>query len=175
MPNQKKISTLAEIQEKIASAKTLVLTNYQGLKVSQIQELKKSVKAEGGEFTVMKNTLLNIALKNLGYNLPKDLNIIDPTAVLLSFKDEVSPLKKLTEFAKTLNLPTIKFGFLDKGYLSESQVQELSQIPPREILYAKLVSSASGPIYGLVYTLKGNLNKIVTIIDKYKNKKSANS
>ncbi len=173
MPNQKKISILANIQEKITSAKCVVLANYQGLKVSQIQDLKKNIKSAEGEFTVVKNTLLNLALKNLGFDLPKDVQFKEPTAMLLSFKDEVSPLKKLAEFAKTLSLPTIKFGFLDKNYLSKAEVEKLSQIPPREILYAKLVSSANSPVYGFVYVLKGNLQKLVTVLNNYQKTKIA--
>lgn len=170
MPNQKNITTLKDLQEKISSSKTVILANYMGLKVSQIQELKRNVKKENGEFTVVKNTLLNLALRNLKYKIPEGIKFEFPTAVLLSFQDEVAPLKKLVEFAKTGELPKLRFGFLGKEYLTEDRVIELSKIPPREVLIGKMLSSMNGPMYAMVYVLKGNLQKLVTVLSKIKTK-----
>lgn len=170
MPNQKNIATLAQLQEKISTSKTVILANYMGLKVSAIQNLKRKVKEADGEFTVVKNTLLNLALKNLKFNIPENVKFEFPTAILLSFKDEVAPLKKLVEFAKIGDLPKLKFGFLGKEYLAEDRVVAFSQVPTREILIGKILSSLNGPTYGMVLVLKGNLQKLVTVLDNYKEK-----
>ncbi len=170
MPNQKNITTLAQLQEKISTSKTVILANYMGLKVSAIQDLKRKVKEADGEFTVVKNTLLNLALKNLKFNIPVGLKFEFPTAILLSFKDEVAPLKKLVEFAKTTELPKLRFGFLGKDYLAEDRVMALSRVPTREVLLEKMLSSLNSSTYGMVWVLKGNLQKLVTVLNNYQEK-----
>ena len=172
MPNQKNISAVASLQEKLNKAKSVVLANFKGLKVIQLQDLKKQVKQAQGEFTVAKNTLFKIALKNLKFELPPDFDIKEETGVLFSYFDEVSPLKKLVAFAKALNLPTLKFGFLGKAYMPEAQVSELSKIPPREVLLGQLVGNLNSPALCMVWALKGNLTKLVTALNDYKSKKS---
>lgn len=141
-----------------------------GLKVAQIQELKRNVKNESGEFMVVKNTLLNLALRKLGFKIPENIKFEFPTAILLSFKDEVAPLKKLAEFAKIGELPKLRFGFLGKDYLAEDRVIELSKVPTREILIGKMLSSLNSPTQGMVYALQGNLQKLVTVLNNYKEK-----
>ena len=170
MPNQKNIATLAALQEKISASKTVILANYMGLKVSAIQELKRKVKEAEGEFTVVKNTLLNLALRNLGFKIPENIKFEFPTAILLSFKDEVAPLKKLVEFSKIGDLPKLRFGFLGKDYLAEDRVIELSKVPTREVLIGKMLSSLNSPTQGMVYVLQGNLQKLVTVLNNYKEK-----
>ncbi len=90
--------------------------------------------------------------------------------MLLSFQDEVAPLKKVVEFAKTGELPKLKFGFLGKDYLAEDKIIALSKVPSREVLIGKMLSSMNGPMYGMVWVLKGNLQKLVTVISNYSEK-----
>jgi large subunit ribosomal protein L10 len=168
MPNQKKINAVKKLTDQVKSAKSLILTDYQGLKVLQIQNLKKQLKEEQGEYVVVKNTLFNIVAKELGYKLPENLNYEYPTAVLIASGDEISPLKKLVEFAKVGSLPKIKFGFLGKEYLDEKGVLNLSRIPSKTVLVGKLLSSLNGPTYGMVYALKSNMVKLVTVLNNYK-------
>lgn len=170
MANQRKKDTVKKLQDKLASAKSVILTDYQGLKVSQIQDLKKQLATENGEFIVVKNTLFNIAAKNSNYNLPKDTQYSYPTAILIATQDEVSPLKKLVEFAKTATLPKIKFGFLGKDYLDEKGVNDLSKIPSKTVLIGRLLSTLNGPTYGIVWAMKGNLIKLVTVLNNHKEK-----
>jgi ribosomal protein L10 len=67
----------------------------------------------------------------------------------------------------------LRFGFLGKDYLAEDRVIALSQVPPHEILIGKLMSSLNSSTYGMVYVLQGNLQKIVTVLENYKNKKDS--
>lgn len=173
MPNQKKQAIVKELQEKLQGAKSLILTDYQGLKVSQIQELKKQLALVKGEFIVVKNTLFQIAAKKLGFNLPENTSYSYPTAVLISKEDEVSPLKKLVEFAKSTALPKIKFGFLGEIFLDEQGVNQLAKIPSKQVLIGKMLASLNGPTYGLVFALKGNLTKLVTALNNHKEKMQA--
>jgi len=170
MANLKKTTIVAKLEEQIKNAKSLIFTDYQGLKVPQIQSLKKEIQAEKGEYLVVKNTLLNIVLKKLGYAYPENFNIYEPTAILIATEDEVSPLKKLVEFAKTGLLPKIKYGFLGKDYLDENGVTSLSKVPSKNVLIGRMLSSMNAAPSKLVYVLNGNLTKFVTVLNNYKTK-----
>lgn len=164
MPSKKNISDLAELKDKIFKSKSVVLSDYRGLTVKQFSELRNLIKAAGGELKVSKNTLLKLALKN-------KTNLINPTAAVFSLKDEISPIKALYEFSQKNELPEIKFGFFDGKEITKEEVISLAKLPGIDILRAQLVSRLSSPIYGLVYCLKANLNKLVCVLSEIKNNK----
>src|SRR5687767_8422778 len=108
-----KIEKTSKLSEQIKGSKALVLTDYTGLTVAQINELRTKVKATGGDYTVIKNTLLRIALKDA--NLPVDAvadKLNGPTGLLLATTDEVNTVKALAQFAKASGIPSIKAGIL---------------------------------------------------------------
>jgi large subunit ribosomal protein L10 len=158
------VDTLKEKFDKAASA---VLTNYHGLSVSQMQELKKELKSSDAEFSVAKNTLLARASKSASKKLPEE-NLEGPTAILFSFRDPIEPIKKLAEFIKKHDLPSIKSGLFEGKILTKEGVVELSKIPGKNELYAKVVGSLGSPIYGLVNTLNGNLRSLVYVLEQIK-------
>jgi large subunit ribosomal protein L10 len=161
MPSQKNIQALADLKDKVAKSKTIVFTDYRGLTVKQFTELRQKVKEAGGDLKVIKNTLLNLGLKDLP-------PLTGPTATLFSFEDEVAPLKTLYEFAKKNEIPVIKLGFFGEKLLSKEEVIELAKLPGQDVLRAKLVNILNAPIAGFVYALKGNLTKLVVALDQIK-------
>jgi len=176
MPSQKNINTLIEIKDKLNKSKSVAFTDYMGLNVKQISDLRKKVKESGAEFKVLKNTLLRLGLKELGWQVEEgivDQGLNGPTAVLFSYEDEIAALKALYDFSKENELPKLKFGFLDKNLLTQERIENLAQLPTKEVLQAKLVSNLSSPIYGLVYTLKGNLTKLVLVLNQIKSKQKS--
>ena len=174
MPTQRKIDTVKELLEKAQKAKSLIFTDYRGLTVAQTQDLKKKLKVEKGEFVVTKNTLLLRSLNEAGLPTPESGVLEGPTATLFAYDDEVSPLKVLVNFAKTAGLPVIKAGIVEKMNLTKDKVEEFSKLPGKDMLRAMVVRTLAAPIYGLVYALQGNLNKLVYTIEAIKNKKSIN-
>lgn len=173
MPSQKNKNQVKILTEKLEKAKSLVLADYRGLTVEKQQELRESLKEVGGELSVVKNRLLQIALKKTNFSLPKDQSpLTGPTILLLSFEDEIAPLKVLYNFTQDNEIPKIKFGFLDHNFLEQERVETFAQLPAREELQAKLVGLLSSPLRGTVYVLKGNLNKLVMILEELKKKKS---
>lgn len=171
MPSQQNINQVKEIQTKLGKAKSVVLADYRGLSVEKISDLRNKVKEAGGELKVNKNRLLKLALKDQNLKLETDEVLTGPTAILYSFKDEIAPIKALYEFFKENDLPKIKVGFLAKEFLAEDQIINLAQLPSREQLQAKLVGTLNGPVFGLVYALKGNLNKLVGVLKSIQEKK----
>lgn len=171
MPNQKNINQFQSLSEKLAKTKSAVLTDYCGLTVNQITQLRKSIKTTGGEFKIAKNTLLKLALSK-AWNIKKeDLNFNQPTAILFAYEDEIAPLKALYEFSQKQEMMKIKFGFLNQKLLSQDKIIELAKLPNKQTLQAKLVATLNSPISGFVYVLKANLNGLTRVINQIKQKK----
>lgn len=163
----RKVESVRELTDHISSAKALVVTDYTGLTVSQIGDLRSQVKKAGGDYTVTKNTLLKLALKGSG-SLPESLEAVlaGPTALLIASSDEIAPLKALTAFAKTANIPTIKAGLLGDRVLTPDEVNRLAALPAKEILIGKLLGLLNAPITNLAYVLNGNTTKLVRVLSE---------
>lgn len=172
MPSAKNVQAVEELKAKLENAKAIFFADYQGLTVSQIGDLRDKIRATNGEFSVAKNTLLKIALKENG--LPRNLEEVlrGPTAVLIATEDEISPLKALVDFAKDAELPKLKAGIYEDRILSAEELQELAKLPSKPELHAKLVGILQGPMYGLVNVLSGNTRKLVYVLNAIKESKS---
>ena len=172
MANQKKIDLVNELKTKLEKAKSLVFSDYRGLTVAQIQDLKRKVKKEKGEYVVTKNTLIIKALEQLKMTVPDIKDLKGPSATLFSYEDEVTPFKALVTFAKTAGLPVLKLGILENAILNKEQITSLAKLPSRIVLYAQVVGALSSPTYGLVNVLQGNIRKLVYTLDAVKSKKT---
>jgi len=166
MPSTKNVKQLEVLIDKLQQAKSLVLADYRGLNVNQIQELRQQVREAGGELLVAKNTLTQLALEKLNFSIPtEELAIFTgPTILLFAYEDEIAPLKTLADFAKTNDLPEIKAGFLGQDYLDQEKASQLAQLPSKEDLIAKVVGLINSPRVNLVFVLRANLQKLVMVI-----------
>lgn len=161
---QKKEQVVAEMAEKASKASAIVLTNYQGLTHQQLEAIKKAAREVDAEFTITKNTLLKLAMEK--DNLPTDTEALDkPTATLFAYQEPIAALKQLTGKLKEFGLPTIKFGVLEGKALTASEVEQLAQLPGREVLLTQIVGGMKSPIFGLHRALNWNLQKFVMTLN----------
>ena len=151
--------------EKIKSAKSLTFANYHGLTAGQIAQLRAKVKDAGGEFLVEKNTLIKLVLRTSKLEVPKE-QLTGPTAAILSYEDEITPIKQIAQSNKEVGSPTFKFGFLGKDWLDPTDLENLAKIPGRDQLNANLVGALASPIYGIVSTLQANIRNLVYVLDQ---------
>lgn len=167
MPTQRKILTVKNLEKKFARAKGLVLTDYTGLNVARITELRKAVKKVNGEFEVSKNSLLRLAAKT---GLPRKFAagepLRGPTAALWIYNNDLMPLRIMNDFIKKFDLPKIKFGFWEGDFLSLEAVQELANLPGIEQMRAIFVGRLMSPISRLPQILQGNFWKLIFILGK---------
>ena len=168
MPTQRKIFTVQNLTEKFKQAKALVLTDYQGLKVEQINALRATVKKAGGEFEVVKNTLLHLAAAENSQFPASTLQLKGPTAVLWAYSDDPAPLKALDVFIRKTALPKIKIVFWEQEPISLERFRELAELPTRPELEAKLVNILNSPALGLVNALNWNIKKLLFILKEVK-------
>lgn len=169
MATQKKIDTVTELTDKVGRAKSIVFTDYRGLKHKQMEELRRALKKVEGEIVVAKNRLMKRALADRAESISSELS--ESTAALFSYGDEVAALKELTKFLKAAGIGKTKGGLMGETVLSGQDVERLSQLPGKDALLGKLVGQLNAPIQGLHYALQWNLNKLVWALNGIKEKK----
>lgn len=161
MPSNKileqKQQIVADLTERIKNAKSGVIVSYMGLNVQEDTELRRELRKNNVEYTVVKNTLTRMAAKNVGYDALSD--VFNGTTALATSEDFTAPAKVLCEFAKKHENLVVKAGFIDGEILDADGVIELSKIPSKEGLIAKLLGSIQGPLYGLAYALQAKIDK----------------
>ena len=165
-----KSKVVENIKENISRSKLLVLTDYLGFSVKEMTQLRRQLRAENSEVKVIKNTLVERAVKESGLG-ELEGHLKGPTAVILGYQDTVGPLKVLVKFLKDAEKGTIRIGVLDKKVFSQGDLTAISKLPSREVLLAKVVGSLQSPIVGLVNVLQGPIRKLVYALDAIKAKK----
>lgn len=168
----KKHEVVADLSEKLGEAKCLYLTDFTGLDVASITELRRRLSAAHVEYLVVKNTLARRALTGGPYEgLTEHLS--GPNAFALSRDDVVAAAKILTEFARERERPRIRAGAIEGRVVSIEEIRRIADLPPRDQLLAQVVGYARAPIAGLVYTLSGLLAKFVRTVDAVREQKEA--
>lgn len=173
MPNDHKVQIVKNLKEKLARAKGFVLTDYQGLGVPEVEELRRNLSKLKVDFQVVKNTLLKLALENSNYQLPPaDYELTGPTAVLLSYDEEMRPLKALSKFSGEHQAFKIKGGFFEGIWMGAEKLLEIARLPSREELRGKLAGMLQSPIVRLARVGKGNQISLVRALQAKSQRKS---
>jgi large subunit ribosomal protein L10 len=166
-----KVKAVEEIKDKFSRSRTAILTDYRGLNVAEITELRRKLKEEDVEYKVVKNTLTSIAIKDFDFNLDEFLE--GPTAIAFSYEDPVAPAKVLVDFAKTHKQLEIKAGVVEGKVTSKDVIDELAKLPPKEQLLANAVGAIQSPLYGIVGVLQGPLRELVYTLQAVQDKKAS--
>jgi len=152
MPTAEKASTIEQAKEWYSKSVGIVFADYRGLKVKEMQSLRRDLRAKGGEIHVLKNTLFRIAAGDDVANMPVELHN-GTTAVAFVFENEAEVAKTLVDFAKTNKILKVKGGYFGKAF-STKEVEALSELPPRDILIAQVIGAIAAPLSGLVGTIE---------------------
>jgi len=160
MPSQKNVNQVTDLQEKIKRSKSVVIFDYSGTSAPDQIKLRSDIKEAGGEMYVTKNKLIDIAL---GKGKVGD-SLQGMNALLFSYQDAVSTLKKLFSFHNETEKLTIKQGFMDDKVLTPDEVENLSKLPSKQELIATLIARIQGPSYGLVNVLQANSRNLIQVL-----------
>jgi large subunit ribosomal protein L10 len=161
---------LEKLNSQIANMKSAVIVEYKGLKVKDIESLRKSLLKQNISFNVSKNTLTKIALKKNEIEFDEGV-FAKPVAVAFAKDDEVAPAKEIVLFAKQNDVINILGGILEKKFIDESMVRKLAALPSKDELRGKLVGVLSAPISGTINILGGNLRGLVSALNQVIEKK----
>ncbi len=167
-----KEQVLSEIVEKLGKAQSVVLIDYRGLNVAEVTELRNQCRAAGIEYRVFKNTLVTKAAQQLNIEgLDPYLN--GPSAFAFSETDAVAPAKIMSDFLKKAKKGQIKAGIVDGAVIDAAGVATLSELPPKEVLVAKLLGTLNAPIANFVGVLSALPRGLVVALNAIKEKKEA--
>ena len=143
---------VAEIKEKLAKAKGIVLSQYQGLNVEEDTELRKNLREVGVEYKVYKNTLVILAAKELGIE-GIVTHLQGAISIAFGYEEPTVAARVLNEFAKTHKKLELKAGIIDGKIFDSAEVNALASIPSRDVLIAKLLGSFKAPLSNFAYLL----------------------
>lgn len=172
MKSEKKKKIVEDLHAKFSRAKVVVLTDYKGLNVASINELRRRLKAAAIEYMVVKNTLLKRASEGTDVALVKE-NFVGPSAIALSYDDPVAPAKVLEEFAKENNKLEIKVGVMEGRVLDSNSIKALSALPPREVLLAQVLAAMNALPTSFVRALSDVPRRCVNVLNAIKKQKEA--
>ncbi len=172
MPKQEKIDRVAQLGEQVKQSSALVMTDYRGLTVKEISEIRRNLRATGAQYTVVKNTLFHLATKDVMEESISEL-LAGPTAVAFVESDAIGAAKALVDFAKTHKALEIKGAYMEGKVLDTTQVVALSKIPSREVLISQMLGAFQSPIAGFVGTLQGVVSQFVFTLQAVADQKSA--
>lgn len=162
------------LSTELGRIKLAVMTDYRGLTVREVEELRGVLRAEGITYRVTKNTLLRLAAKNNPALAGIDpAAFTGPTALALGFDDEVAAARVIFQFAKTHNALEIVGAITAEGeLLSAAQVKALATLPTREQLLAQVVGTIAAPLTGFASVMAGNVRSIINVLNALSEAKS---
>ena len=171
MARPDKAAAVAELTEEFRSSNAAVLTEYRGLTVAQLKELRRSLGAQTS-YAVVKNTLTKIAAKDAGVEAFDGL-LSGPSAIAFVKGDPVEAAKGLRDFAKAHPLLVIKGGVLDGKPLSAAEITKLADLESREVLLAKMAGALQASLTNAVSLFAAPLSQTARVLDALRQQKAA--
>jgi large subunit ribosomal protein L10 len=164
---EQKEKRVEQFTASFSGAKAIVFTDFRGLKMGELNELRRRLRAIGATFHVTKNTLAVKAMGKLGQSAPEGF-LTGPTGVVF-LGDEISGgIKVLADYARETKILTLKGGLVGGQAVSAEQLEPLANLPPREVLLARLVGQMQAPLSRLVTVLNGPMRNLVYVLQARK-------
>ena len=160
-----KVATINELSEQLNQATMAVLTDYRGLTVAQMADLRRQLRPAEVQLKVVKNTLARRAAQKSGKAelLPA---LVGPTAIAFGYGEPTALAKALTDTIRSQRLPMqVKSALLGKQLLGAADVSRIAELPPREVVLSQVVGALQAPITGLVNVLNGVMQNFALVLD----------
>ena len=166
MPTEAKREAVADLSERLRRAAIVIATDFSGLKVNQMTELRNRLREQGVEYRVVKNRIASIAADESGVEAFRDI-LEGVTGVVLGYDDPVAAAKAVSDFVRQTRADLkVRKGVMDGALLSEAQVVTLAALPGRDELIARLLGQMNAPISGLVNVLSGPIRGLAIVLQR---------
>ncbi len=172
MNREQKAATIEALVTEIESADAVLAVDYRGISVAQVAELRAKLREADASFRVVKNSLTERAADQVGASSLKEL-LQGPTALTFVRGDTALAAKAIADYARATQLLPFKGGLMDGEELDANQVQAISRLPSREVLYGQLVGIVASPVTGLVRTLNALVNGLAVALGQVRERKEA--
>ncbi|MEA2646105.1 MAG: large subunit ribosomal protein [Chloroflexota bacterium] len=169
MATPKKAEAVEQVSDKLKRAQALVITDYRGLSVAQLQDLRRKLRAAGVEYVVVKNTLARRAADENGLEALKPA-LVGPVGMAIGYDEAVAPAKLVNEYIRQTRLLTITSGLLGDRLLSAEEVKQLGDLPSREVLLGQLAGSLNHSVAQLAGAMQSVVQKLANGLDAYRQK-----
>lgn len=163
MPTQAKAETIEALRGRLAQANTAVLTEYRGLTMRQLSELRRQLRTASAEYRVVKNRLARIAVEGSPL-APLRPHLTGPTGMVLGRRDATAVAKALTAFAKANPALQLRVAVVDGQLVDAQGLRAVADLPSREVLRSQLVGAVQGPLASLVGTLTAPLRELAYVL-----------
>jgi large subunit ribosomal protein L10 len=170
----KKAKFMEDVRLIIKDSKNLVLTEYRGMTVEQVTELRSSLRKSGVKLKVLKNTLTRKLFKESGID-QLDPHLHGPVAISFLGKDVAAATKAILNFAKKNEKFILKAGFIEGKVISLDGLKAISSLPSREVMLSRLLSTMQAPIRAMMTVMNGNTQKLVYALNAIKAQKEKNA
>jgi large subunit ribosomal protein L10 len=172
MPAARKVEAIEEISEKLKRTTGLVVTDYRGLTVAQMQELRRKLDAAGVDYLVVKNTLARRAAAESGLEVLEP-ELVGPVGLAIGYADAAATAKVVNDYIKQSRRLAIKGGLLGKQLLDADTVKKLAELPSREALLGQLAGTLNHGVAQLAGAMQGAINKLANGLEAYRQKLEA--
>ena len=160
---EKKQQMVADYLDRMSNSQALILADDRGMSVAELTDLRQKLREEQSTFQVIKNTLFGLALERAGIPIPE--GELQGTIAVGYCQGEVPPIAKaLTDFAKRNDALQIRGAILGSAFLDSKGVQNLADLPPREVLLAQLLGAVQGPMSSLAGTISAPMRELVQVL-----------
>ncbi len=164
MPTQEKVETVEDLKTRLRGVKTVFLTEYRGLSVAQLSELRKQLRSVSAEYKIVKNRLARLALSSDLSSVGTHLK--GPTGMILSREDAVAVAKTLHTFARTNTALVIKAGYVEGQMLEPAGLKALADLPSKDALRSAIVGALQGPLAQLIGLLTAPQRDLVYVLEQ---------
>jgi len=163
LATQRKIDSVAELTDKLTRTQLAVVTDYRGLTVAEITDLRKRLRETGAELIVAKNTLTLRAAKETGYDSLEPL-LSGPTALAFAFTDASKTARAINDFNKGPKKLVIRGGMLGNAVLGANVLDQVASLPTREQVLAQIVGGVAAPVAGVVGVLNAAITNVLYVL-----------
>jgi large subunit ribosomal protein L10 len=160
MPTQRKIESLANLTDKMSRMQFAIVADYRGLTVAEMYDLRNKMRESGADVVIAKNTLLRMAARNTGNSNAESL-FVGPTAVAFAYDDPAKVAKAFRDYLKESKKLSIRGGVLGTSIIQPDELEDVTKMPSRQVLYGQILGGIQSPITGLLGTIQAPLTNVV--------------
>ncbi len=166
----KKEKQVNELKEKLDKVSSLILTDFRGLTVKEITDIRRRLKDANIEYKIIKNNFVLRAVKESDFETLTDY-LQGPTAIAFGLNDPVIPAKILVDFIKEYKKFEVKAGIIQGKFFNDEEIKKVAKLPSREILLAQVVGGIQAPLSGLLNVLNGPIRALLNVLKAIEEKK----
>ncbi|MGD2161712.1 MAG: 50S ribosomal protein L10 [Anaerolineales bacterium] len=172
LTRERKQELVSEYKEILSQNKAIILTHYQGLTVPQMEALRAQVRESGGNYQVVKNTLVKMAFEDVGLPQPEG-GLDGPTAIGATSDDLPGLAKAIVDLSKEVDVFHVKSAIIDGEVFDAAEIVRLAELPPLPVLRAQLLGLVQTPARNIAGVLAGSMRQVVNVLNAYSEQEAA--